>query len=123
MSLFVPERRFDPGVPEMMDRPVNDSRILSDDLKNLRILNALFGGYRAVRRHILPMFRQVDHGRPIRVLDLATGSGDHPIQLLRLSRSLEREIEVVAVDRNPQILRIASELVQHHPGISLREAD
>jgi ubiquinone/menaquinone biosynthesis C-methylase UbiE len=123
MSLLVPARRFDPDVPEMMDLPARDPRILYDDLRNLRILNAMFGGYRAVRRHIIPMFNRVDSGRPIRVLDLATGSGDHPLQLLDLARSLERKIEVVAVDRNPQILRAAGELVDRYPNITLYEAD
>lgn len=123
MSLLVPARRFDPDVPEMMDLPNGDPRILDDDLRNLRILNALFGGHRAVRRHIIPMFTRVTNSRPIRVLDLATGSGDHPIQVLRLARTLQREIEVVAVDRNPRILQAARKLVQPYPNISICEAD
>ena len=32
MSLFVPPRRFDPDVPEMMDRRGNDAESLRADL-------------------------------------------------------------------------------------------
>ncbi len=123
MSLLIPARRFDPDVPEMMDLPANDPRILEEDLRNLRILNKLFGGYRAVRRHIVPLFNRVSAGGPIRVLDLATGSGDHPVQLIALARSLQRKLEVVAVDRNPEILRAAREIVASYPDIRLEEAD
>ena len=38
----------------MMDRPDADPRMLRDDLKNLRVINRLFGGLSAIRKSILP---------------------------------------------------------------------
>jgi 2-polyprenyl-6-methoxyphenol hydroxylase-like FAD-dependent oxidoreductase len=39
----------------MMDRPDADPGMVRDDLKNLRTINKLFGGFSAVRRNILPL--------------------------------------------------------------------
>src|SRR5213076_473370 len=70
------KRSFDPAVLEMMDRPQPVSTELERDLERLRQLNRWFGSYRLVsifmRRWIMP-------GAQIRVVDLATGSGDIPV--------------------------------------------
>src|SRR5207302_7437718 len=67
------KRQFDPAVLEMMDRPQPVSAELERDLKHIRQLNRWFGNYRLVlhfvRRWITPDAR-------MRIIDLATGSGD-----------------------------------------------
>lgn len=88
-------RRFDPAVPEMMDRPGQDLDLLRDDLTVLETINRWLGGH-AIALRYLPEFK------PRTVLDLATGGGDVP-------RAIAHLCEVTAVDGNPDILQIARE--------------
>jgi ubiquinone/menaquinone biosynthesis C-methylase UbiE len=123
MSLLVPTRRFDPAVPEMMDRRDADPAMLRDDLKNLRTINRLFGGLRAVRRGVLPLLGKIENGREARILDLATGSADHPLELVKLARQYKRRIHVTAVDRNPLMVQISRERTARHLNIAVEEKD
>ncbi len=116
-------QRVEPDVPEMMDRDDNDPELLRQDLRNLRTLNRLFGGYAALQRHILPLLSRIEQHRVVRILDLATGSGDHPIQLIRLARALGRSFAITAVDRHDQILACARETTKEYPEITLAQAD
>lgn len=123
MALFVPMRRFDPAKPEMMDLPGNDPALLAEDLKNLRTINRYFGGFAAVGKTILPFFHGVASDKPVEILDLATGSADHPVEIARIARKLGRRVHIIAVDRNPQILEIARRRTQGIPEIEVARKD
>jgi ubiquinone/menaquinone biosynthesis C-methylase UbiE len=123
MNLLVPYRRFDPNTPEMIDRPDNDPDVLQDDLKNLQTINRYFGGYRAIRTAIVPLIAQVDKSRPVEVLDLATGSGDHPVKLAKLGQTINRSVRITAMDKNPEMVKIAQELTSGFPSITIERGD
>jgi len=123
MQFLVPERRFDPDSPEMMDLPGIDGRLLEEDLRNLRIINRFLGGLSATRKHIARFFARLPHDREIRILDLASGSGDHPIALVRYARSVGRRVHITAVDRNPTMLNVSRRLTAGFPEIRILEAD
>jgi len=106
-----------------MDLPDADPALLEDDLKNLRTINRHFGGIRAVEKHIQPLLARVNGRSATSVLDLATGSADHPLALVALGRRLGREITVTAVDANPHMVRISRRRTAHEPGITVLEAD
>ena len=88
------KRQFDPAVLEMMDRPQPVSAELERDLKHIRQLNRWFGSYRLVlhfvRRWITPDAR-------MRIIDLATGSGDIPRLVVDYARRIGAKIEVRAL--------------------------
>jgi ubiquinone/menaquinone biosynthesis C-methylase UbiE len=107
----------------MMDRPDADPQMLRDDLKNLRVINKLFGGLSAIRKSILPFMDGSDEGREIRILDLATGSADHPVQLVELARKLNRKVHITAVDSNPIILEIARERTGRFANVVVEQRD
>lgn len=90
-----------------MDRPAADPKILEDDLRNLRTINRYFGGLRALRNAVLPMEKRAKPGEVITILDLATGSSDQPVSLVKAFKRIGRRIRVVAVDRNKVMLEIA----------------
>src|SRR6516225_8223021 len=98
------KRNFDPAVLEMMDRPQPVSPELERDLERLRQLNRWFGSYRLVlgflRRWIKP-------GARMRVVDLATGSGDIPRLLVDYARKIGARVEIDAVDQQPATMQIA----------------
>src|SRR6476646_1719196 len=114
------KRSFDPAILEMMDRPQPVSRELERDLERLRQLNRWFGSYRLVsffvRRWIIP-------GAQMRVVDLATGSGDIPRLLVDHARKIGAQIKIDAVDQQPATLEIARGLSAGYPEISYHAAN
>jgi ubiquinone/menaquinone biosynthesis C-methylase UbiE len=123
MSIFIPARRFDQDSPELMDLPNPDPEILRQDLGNLRIINRFFGGLRAVRKHTIALIAKIDPAQTVQILDLATGSADHPISLVRLAQSLSRKIHITAIERNSLTLSIARERTAKYPEITIEQGD
>lgn len=114
------KRRFDPAVLEIMDRPQPVSPELERDLEGLRQLNRWFGSYRLVsffmQRWIMP-------GEHIRIVDLATGSGDIPRLLVDHARRIGAQVTVDAVDQQAATLEIARSLSSDYPEISYHAAN
>src|SRR5215467_9217365 len=109
------KRSFDPAVLEMMDRPQPVSPELERDLERLRQLNRGFGSH-----HLVSMFmrRWITPGAQMRVVDLATGSGDIPRLLVDHARRVGAQIEIDAVDQQPATLEVARDLSTDYPEIS-----
>jgi len=108
MSLLVPQRRFDPAVPEIMDRPHNDPALLRADLGVLENINRFLGG-RRIALHYLEDFLELTPMCSFTVLDLATGGADIPRTIVAWARRRGVSVRITAVDGNPDILRIARE--------------
>jgi SAM-dependent methyltransferase len=119
MSLLVPPRRFDPAVPEMMDRRGNDPALLRADLRVLESINRFLGGHRIVRAYLPGL---VSHST-VSILDLGTGAADVPRAIARWARAHNVKAEITAVDANPEILEVARENTAGWPEIRLEEAD
>jgi 2-polyprenyl-3-methyl-5-hydroxy-6-metoxy-1,4-benzoquinol methylase len=114
------KRSFDPAVLEMMDRPQPVSIELENDLKRIRQLNRWFGSYRLVRHFTQ---RWIKRGAQMRVVDLATGSGDIPRLIVRYARKVGAEVKIDALDRQPATLEIARKLSAAYPEISYKETN
>ena len=114
------KRNFDPAVLEMMDRPQPVSAELERDLERIRQLNRWFGSYRLVFSFI---HRWIKPGGRLRLLDLATGSGDIPRLIIDYSRSIGAVVEIDALDRQSATLEIARKLSADYPEISYIDAD
>ncbi len=114
------KRSFNPAEPELMDRPQPVTPELASDLRNLRKLNRYFGSYRLIehflRRWIQPRSR-------MRILDLATGSGDIPRLIVDYARTAGADVMVDAVDQQPSTLEIARSLSGDYPEIEFVEGD
>jgi SAM-dependent methyltransferase len=114
------KRSFNPAEPELMDRPQPVTPELASDLRNLRQLNRYFGSYRLIehflRRWIQPRSR-------MRILDLATGSGDIPRLIVDYARRIGAVVAVDAVDQQPSTLEIARSLSGDYPEIDFLEGD
>jgi 2-polyprenyl-3-methyl-5-hydroxy-6-metoxy-1,4-benzoquinol methylase len=108
MSLFVPPRRFDSAIPEVMDRRGNDPELLRADLRVLESINRLLGGHRIALRY-LEKFLGTAPMSSFTVLDLATGGGDIPRTVVAWAHRRKVRVEITAVDGNPEILKIARE--------------
>ena len=103
-----------------MDRPQPVTDELVSDLRNLRQLNRQFGSYALIeyflRRWIFP-------GTEMRLLDLATGSGDIPRLVVDYARKVGATVSVDAIDQQSSTLEIASGLSASYPEIDFLEGD
>ena len=124
------KRSFDPAVLEMMDRPQPLSAELEHDLERVRQLNRWFGSYRLIlgflRRWIKSATADSSGGEPgarMRIVDLATGSGDIPRLIVDYARKIGAHVEIDALDRQPATLEVATKLSTGYPEISCREAN
>lgn len=115
--MFVPKRKFDPEIQEMMDLEQPYSAELDKDLENLRKLNAWFGSHRLIRYYAKQWLKQIPEGEMIQVLDLATGGGDIPRLLVDMARVVNREIRVRAIDFQQSTLEIARAASRQYPEI------
>jgi 2-polyprenyl-3-methyl-5-hydroxy-6-metoxy-1,4-benzoquinol methylase len=113
-------RKFDPTEPELMDRPQPVSPELERDLENLRQLNRFFGSHRLVRHFLRKWIRPGDR---IRMVDLATGSGDIPRLAVDYARSVGAVVTVDAIDQNAATLQIARNASGDYPEISFVQGD
>lgn len=114
------KRSFNPAEPELMDRPQPVTAELASDLRNLRQLNRYFGSHSLVR-HFLR--RWIFPGAKLRVLDLATGSGDIPRLVVDHARKVGASVTVKAIDQQRSTLEIARGLSASYPEIEFSEGD
>jgi 2-polyprenyl-3-methyl-5-hydroxy-6-metoxy-1,4-benzoquinol methylase len=103
-----------------MDRPQPVSAELERDLLNLRRLNRYFGSYRLVLKFVGYWIKPGDR---LRIVDLATGSGDIPRLIIDHARRIGAQVEIDALDRQAATLEIARELSAGYPEISYTEAN
>ena len=103
-----------------MDRPQPITPELFSDLRNLRTLNRYFGSYRLIRHFLRRWIRRGDN---LRIVDLATGSGDIPRLVVQFARQAGAEVEIDAVDFQASTIDIARKLSTSFPEIRYHRAD
>jgi 2-polyprenyl-3-methyl-5-hydroxy-6-metoxy-1,4-benzoquinol methylase len=114
------KRKFDPGQPELMDRPQPVSAELDRDLQNLRQLNRHFGSYAVILQFIQ---RWIQAGDKMRIVDLATGSGDIPRLIVDHARKAGANVHIEALDQQGATIEIAKKLSADYPEISFMRAN
>ena len=101
-----------------MDRPQPVSMELERDLENLRELNRWFGSYALIS---LFVSRWIKPGASLRIVDLATGSGDIPRLIAEYGRKIGAQLQIDALDRQLATLEIAKKLSVQYPEITFIE--
>jgi len=108
------KRKFDPAVPELMDRPQPVTGELERDLANIRSLNRWFGSYRQVRYFL---HRWLKPKGKARILDVSTGSGDIPRLIVDFARKENVSVQIDAIDQQASTIEIARRLSNDYPEI------
>lgn len=93
--------------PEEIDNPGQPYSDLARSMADVALLNRLFWGTGPVVREVAKMLRGARLGTTVRILDIATGSGDIPRAIINWGKCRGHNIEVVGVDNIPAMLRIA----------------
>jgi ubiquinone/menaquinone biosynthesis C-methylase UbiE len=108
---------------ELLDEVGHDPAELAASLRDVRRVNQLFGGLRTVRTQLPRLLAMTSPERPVTILDLASGSADIPINVVRWARQQGREVEITASDYSADIIAIAARRVAGYPNIHLRQCD
>lgn len=109
--------------PELLDAPGHDPAELAANFRDIRRVNRLLGGVATTMRHLPALIDRVPADRPVTILDLATGSGDLPLAVVRWARRHGRPVRVIASDVDPAILDLAREHAGGHPEITFARHD
>ena len=107
---------------ELMDDPEVDPGQLERSLQDLRAVNRWLGGNRVVVHHLRRILPRLPSGT-IRLLDVATGSADVPVHLVRWARRRSVRLELLATDAHPQTLSLAREHTLGEPEIDVAQAN
>ena len=95
-------------VPELLDRSDEATEAeLRETLRDIRRANIFGLGTWVIKHHLTRLLRDHPKDRPLRILDLATGSADIPEELCRWSRKQGYDIRIVATDLSEPILEVA----------------
>ena len=92
--------------PELMDQPGLDPTEHAAALRGLARVN-WFSGSTGILWRPLHRLALANAGKPLRILDLATGSGDIPIRLWRRFRRAKLPVEIAGADLSAKALEEA----------------
>lgn len=97
---------------ELLDRPGEATlHELSTTLRDIRRANIFGLGTWVVKRHLERLLQGWPRSRPIRLLDLATGSADIPEELCRWAQQEGYHLSIVGGDISREILEVATERI------------
>jgi ubiquinone/menaquinone biosynthesis C-methylase UbiE len=108
---------------ELMDEPIEDTAELAENFRDIERVNSLLGGTAIILRHLPSLLPPASVSQPVTMLDLATGSADIPVAVVRWARRRSLELRVIASDNSPDILGLARATCAGFPEISVQQLD
>ena len=108
--------------PEWMDQPDIPAPELHRSLRFIRIINSLLGYKRAIVRQLARFASRWNPVQRIDIVDLATGSADIPLAILRWADRKGLNVHIVGIDKHPLTTAVAAER-SHHPNLRIVQAD
>lgn len=99
MSAILPSLSKRIYAEELMDDLSTDSDQLRRSLHELRYVNFFLGGYRAVRKRLMP-YLEARRGTTVSILDVGTGIADYPERMVRWGAQSGVDVNVTAIDAN-----------------------
>jgi ubiquinone/menaquinone biosynthesis C-methylase UbiE len=106
-----------------MDAPVDDASELAENFRDIQRVNGLLGGTSIILRHLPALIGPQPAQEPVTILDLATGSADIPVAIVRWARARDLVVSIIASDFSEQILELARVQSEPFPEITLAQFD
>jgi len=94
-----------------------------DDMLQIRWFNRYCGGARALLTHLDRLIEQDGPASSLSLLDVATGSADLPLRIVRWAARRGLDVRIAALDRHPEVLRFARAETRTFPQVGLIQAD
>jgi ubiquinone/menaquinone biosynthesis C-methylase UbiE len=116
------------GAREHLDGDLTDDRVLEGNLRDLRRINRLSGGFELSRKALesLAVASDLPPDQPASLLDVGTGGADIPVGLIEDWRRRGRRLTVLGIDNRAEVLAAAGRerpAMLTTEGLSLRVAD
>lgn len=102
--------------PEWMDDPAVDPAELKEALAFIRRVNLRLGGVKALTKHLERWSTRWPDGHEVTILDVATGSADIPVEVVRWAGERGHRVRITAVDIHETTLDSAREHVERELG-------
>ncbi len=107
--------------PEILDRPDNSPADLKAAMRDIRLTNRWLGGNKSLLGALDPFLGPGT--APLEILDIGTGGGDLPLEMVRHARRKGRQVRVTAIDREARIAALAHRAVRDQPEVDVVCAD
>lgn len=108
---------------EILDEERHDPGELAENFRDIRRVNAFLGGRSIILRLLPGLIQDVPAGRPVSILDLATGSADIPLAVANWADRRGIPVEITASDYLEDVLALTREEVGNHPSITVTRHD
>ena len=108
--------------PEMMDLPGQPRQLLTEDLRNLRLINRYLGCHRNVLRGLARLV-QTNKLQTFSLLDVGTGSADIPEVVVRWARRNHVRARIAALERDRVSVEEAAQQTRKLPEITVIRGD
>ncbi len=120
MIFSAPPRNLRPELLDLDEAPFEE---VKDSLQDVQRVNRYLSGYRVLLHHIGRFFDRHDSPPPLHILDVATGSADQPLAVVRYARRRGVPVRVTAIDINRKMIRFAREEAREFPEIRFVQCD
>lgn len=110
---------------EFLDAPDCDPQLASTSFRFMRLVNHFVGGTKAVRNFLAEEMAEWGCNRPIRVLDIGSGTCDIPLAVAKWARKKSQRIEFTCIEINATALKMAAENIRKsgYDSIELKNED
>ena len=103
---------------EIMDLGIPSYEETVGNYRLIRSVNRFLGGSQTILTHLARFSRSWSKDALIRILDVGSGAADIPQAIIRWGRRRGYPISVVAVDRDPHVIRFARQALEDYPEIT-----
>jgi 2-polyprenyl-3-methyl-5-hydroxy-6-metoxy-1,4-benzoquinol methylase len=98
--------------PEFLDSKDCDPQLAYSSYRFMKWVNRFGGGTKAVKNYLATEISRNGDSRPVRILDIGSGTCDIPLAILKWARKRRQEIEFTCLETNETALKFASENIE-----------
>lgn len=109
--------------PELIDGTDYSRDEYVGSLGDLRWVNRSLGGRRALEKYFFPLLKTYSGSQALRILDVGTGSGDLPIEIVKWAGANGINVQLTIIDNNQLAASEASRMTKGFEEINVIRAD
>ena len=97
---------------EIMDDLSCKGEVVEQTLRELDVINKWLGGDRVTLDGVANLMKMIPLDQPVIIADLGCGSGELLAKILAFAKQQNRNVKLIGIDANPNIIEYAK---RHHP--------